>query len=494
MDRQLSIPGLPHALAKDGWWLDDVGTPPAQGDGGTARAGLRFPRRMVAVLSLVALADVLFWGRAPGLSLVIFAAAILAWGLPGTKAGWRPVGLFLVAALPAVEHLQMLSIAFLLVGLGGALIWAHHPAARLSVLSASTGAFLARLPLAWLAQLDPRRLIVLPAVLAEAPVPLARGLLRDWALPLGGALVLAALLMQANPVLAQLVQIDLDLWQLAQRLVFWGGVAVLVAPFLAPVRLRDRAARRAVMPLIAPGWLNSGSVLRGLAVFNLLIAVQSLTDVTILLGGADLPEGMTLAEYAHRGAYPLLAAAVLAGVFALAARPFLGERRLIRPLLMLWLVQNMVLCGAATLRLDLYVEAFGLTYLRLHAFIWMVLVAAGLGLALWQVLRTRSNRWLLVRGGVLGLATLYFCAMVNFAQVIAAENVTRAEPDLWYLCGLGPMAAGPIVESGLGRVIGRSVYLGPCRISRPQVEDWRGWGFRTWRASRYVQGVMVERP
>ncbi|MCR9274418.1 MULTISPECIES: DUF4153 domain-containing protein [Mameliella] len=494
MDRQLSIPGLPHALARDGWWLDEGAAPPAQGDGGSGPAGVRFPRRLAAVLTLVALADFLFWGRVPGLSVVIFAAAILAWGLQGAGAWRRPAGLFLVAALPAVDHLQPLSLAFLLVGLGGALTWAHHPAAPIAALSSATGAFLGRLPVAWLAQLDPRRLFALPAALAEAPVPLVRKVLRDWALPLGGALVLVALLMQANPVLAQLVQIDLDLWQLAQRLVFWGGIAVLVGPFLAPVPPCDRVTRGLVIPSIAPGWLNPGSVLRGLAVFNLLIAVQSLTDVSILLGGADLPEGMTLAEYAHRGAYPLLAAAVLAGAFALAVRPFLGEHRLIRPLLLLWLMQNMVLCGAAALRLDLYIETFGLTYLRLHALIWMALVAAGLGLALWQVLRARSNRWLLVRGGVLGLATLYLCAMVNFAQVIAAQNVTRAEPDLWYLCGLGPMAAGPIVESGLGRVTGRSVQLGPCRITRPEVEDWRGWGFRSWRASRYVQGVMVERP
>ena len=494
MDRQLSIPGLPDALAKDGWWLDEGATPPRQGGGGDTHRGARRPGRLVAVLTLVALADLLFWGKAPGVSVVIFAAALLAWGLQGTGAGWRPAGLFLVAALPAVEHLQPLSLAFLLVGLGGALTWAHHPGAPLAALSRATGAFLARLPLAWLAQLDPRRLGAMPRALAAAPFPLVRGLLRDWALPLGGALVLAALLMQANPVLAQLVRIDLDYWHLAQRIVFWGGIAVLVGPFLAPVPLREPDLRHPVLPSLAPGWLNPGSVLRALAVFNLLIAVQSLTDVSILLGGADLPEGMTLAEYAHRGAYPLLAAAVLAGGFALAARPFLGEHRMIRPLLLLWLAQNMVLCGAAALRLELYVESFGLTYLRLHALIWMALVAAGLGLALWQVLRARSNGWLLVRGGLLGLATLYLCAMVNFAQVIAAQNVTRAEPDLYYLCGLGPMAAGPIVESGLGRATRGSVLLGPCRIERPQVEDWRAWGFRTWRASRYVQAEMVERP
>ena len=84
MDRQLSIPGLPDALAKDGWWLDEGATPPRQGGGGDTHRGARRPGRLVAVLALVALADLLFWGRAPGLSVVIFAAALLAWGLQGS--------------------------------------------------------------------------------------------------------------------------------------------------------------------------------------------------------------------------------------------------------------------------------------------------------------------------------------------------------------------------------------------------------------------------
>ena len=236
-------------------------------------------------------------------------------------------------------------------------------------------------------------------------------------------------------------------------------------------------------------------MLRALILFNLLIGVQSLTDLTILTGGATLPAGMTMAEYAHRGAYPLLATAILAGVFALTARPFLGEHRLIQPLLLVWLVQNMVLCGAAALRLQLYIQAFGLTYLRVHALIWMALVAAGLGLVIWQVLGRRSNRWLSWRVAGLALATLYLCSFVNFAQLIAAQNVTRADADQHYLCGLGPMAAGPILESGMGHLFWHRVHLDDCSIPVPRVENWREWGFRTWSADRYVrQAARAERP
>ena len=270
---------------------------------------------------------------------------------------------------------------------------------------------------------------------------------------------------------------------------FWAGIALLVAPFLVRPPLNvDGPRHNLVLPNLG---LNSGSVIRALFVFNLLIALQSVADLSILLGGATLPPDMTLAEFAHRGAYPLLATAILAGAFAIAARPFLGSYRLIRPLLLLWLGQNVVLCATAALRLELYIESFSLTYLRLYALIWMALVAAGLGLIFWQVLRGRPNGWLLLRSVALGAAVLYACCFVNFAQVIAAQNVRQLDPDRTYLCALGPLAARPILESGLGTVRYGRLIFGDCNMDLPRIGGWREWGFRTWAASRYVQRVVT---
>ena len=52
---------------------------------------------------------------------------------------------------------------------------------------------------------------------------------------------------------------------------------------------------------------------RGLLLFNLVFLVQNLLDVEYLWAGAALPEGVTYAGYAHRGAYPLIATALIAG-------------------------------------------------------------------------------------------------------------------------------------------------------------------------------------
>ena len=51
--------------------------------------------------------------------------------------------------------------------------------------------------------------------------------------------------------------------------------------------------------------------------FNALFAVQTVLDLTYLWGGVALPDGMTYATYAHRGAYPLIVTALLAAGFVL---------------------------------------------------------------------------------------------------------------------------------------------------------------------------------
>jgi hypothetical protein len=259
-------------------------------------------------------------------------------------------------------------------------------------------------------------------------------------------------------------------------------VALLLVPLLAPA---DAAPLTVPRRLAVPG-VNAASTERALWMFNALIGVQTLMDVSIFAGGAALPEGMSYAEYAHRGAYPLLATALLAGAFALAATPFLGERRGLRPLMLLWLAQNVALCLSALLRLDLYVEVYGLTYLRVHAAIWMALVAAGLALTAWQVRTARPTRWLLPRVAALAGGTLYLCAFVNFAVLIADYNLARGF-DPAYVCEL-PAEAAASIEAARRAHPAR----GPWCAQVPVIEDWRDWGFRKWRVRRYLAAAQPE--
>ena len=128
-------------------------------------------------------------------------------------------------------------------------------------------------------------------------------------------------------------------------------------------------------------FFGTATILRSLILFNLLFSVQTILDVIYLWGNAALPADITYAAYAHRGAYPLIVTALLAAGFVLIAMRPGGpaeQSPVIRPLVYLWVAQNVMLVISSILRLDLYVQIYLLTYWRIAAFIWMLLVAIGL--------------------------------------------------------------------------------------------------------------------
>ena len=493
MQKTYEIPGVSDAVARDAWWFGDGpgGDTPWTTDSGS---GLTGRRHIAAVVLLILMADVLFWRQQAGASLAIFALAVFGMAtldLIGQRRHLWPAVLAVVGSLPVVDMVQPLSVAFLVASLLVAVVWARFPSDGPGAMAGSVLRLARQVPLASLVRLRTGLggLLAGRAGQAEA-APTVRALLRNWGLPVGGTLVFAALLVEANPLMGRLLVPHFDLVPMLQRGLFWLGVGLMVWPLIDPA---PSAGRALVLPdpTRMPGFgLNAASVLRALVMFNLMIGVQTLMDASILIGGADLPPGMSYATYARRGAYPLLVTAMLAGAFALSSRPFLDEHRAMRPLLFLWLGQNVALSASALMRLELYVDAYGLTYLRIYAMIWMGLVAAGLALTGWQVWRARANGWLMARVAAFGVGTIYFCAFVNFAEVVAERNLSGpARVDLEYLCNLGPMAAGPLIKvtrRAASDGFATGIPAACLFLQIPSYHGWRDFSFRAWRVQRYV--------
>lgn len=486
MTGEWEIRGVPRALTCDMWWFSDQTEEMATGSErkSSGSPGASGGTRWIGMAGLVLLADLLFWDHALGLSLAIFAAAIFAVAVlhnPGRD--WqRPALLLAASAFPVIEYLQTLSLVFLLAGLVASIAWVNGCTETLGRRALQ---LLRDLP--WRGTSDGLAFGV--AVRKSAS---AQGYGRHashWGLPLAGGLILTGLLIEANPILseglAQLLRFEIDGTVIARSL-FWAGAALAIWPLIAPPKPLPVAQPWNLPRLPGPG---AGSVVRGLVLFNAILGVQTGMDAVYLWGGATLPSGMNAAEYAHRGAYPLLATALLAGAFALVARPFAREDHRLRFLLLLWLAQNLALTVAALLRLDLYVGEFGLTYLRLYAAIWMGLVAAGLGLIGWQVFRDLPNRWLVIRSLGLGIGTLYAAAFVNFADIIATKNLSRDTFDASYVCALGPTAAAAIAAAEAPFPADQPYPFGwpRCDATGPRIDDWRDWGFRNWRVRRYLE-------
>lgn len=99
------------------------------------------------------------------------------------------------------------------------------------------------------------------------------------------------------------------------------------------------------------------------------------------------------------------------------------------------------------LAVDLYIGVYRLTCLRLYALIWMGLVALGLDPSIVQMALNRDTAWLAGRTAGLGVITLYASAFIHFAAIVAAQNLSRPEVDLAYVCNLARMAAAEIVAA-----------------------------------------------
>ena len=463
---------------------------------------------VLGLVLLIAFADFLFWGFRPGATLGLFAIAVFA--VSAVRHAtltdlMKPALLMTLSTLPVLEHVQPLSIGILVIGGLCSLAWLR--------VARKDGA-------EWIAAGTLKLIAFLPFAGLSASIASVQGLRgmwsknrhstasrsatfwRNWSLPLGGALVLGSLLLTANPVLEQialqLFQYDVDVLKLTQRVFFWSGLGLLIWPLLNVPK--PNAPASVTLPTFDHQiGLNGGSVLRALMVFNVFLAIQTTLDFSVLLGNAALPDGMSYATYAHRGAYPLMATAMLAGAFAIAARPFLKDHAALKPLLVLWVIQNVILTFTAAVRLNLYIAEYGLTYLRTYALIWMALIAIGLTIVLWHVVRERSLKVLVLRLAALGLGTLYLCAFVNFAGIIAKEAITRAADagdaatlDWTYLCGLGPAAAKAVAQGlAANPLIVAPVDLGFCLKQGSGPSNWREMDFRSVRTQGALRDELI---
>lgn len=90
--------------------------------------------------------------------------------------------------------------------------------------------------------------------------------------------------------------------------------------------------------------INAASIANSLVLLNLTFAAQAGLDFIYLWSGADLPAGIRFATYTHSGAYPLVATALLRGLFALISRPFTDESDLLLLALAIWLGQTSCWC------------------------------------------------------------------------------------------------------------------------------------------------------
>lgn len=336
-----------------------------------------------------------------------------------------------------------------------------------------------------------------------------------WCIPLAFSALFIWLFAEANPVLQEwLLQCDWrwfsGLFSL-RRLGFW----LLWATALWKL-LRPRMQRSSRKPFSAPRCgqgmerlFHGAAIGLSLCVFNLLFGMQNTMDVYFIWTGADLPQGMSYAQYAHQGAYPLIATTMLAALYVLVAlRPgSTGETSpRIRMLVYVWIGQNMFLACSSILRLLGYIEMYALTGWRVAALLWMGLVMCGLLLIILRLYHRKSGEWLIRSNLLCACVLLYLVPFIHIDRVIADYNVRHCREvtgqgtmlDQYYLNQLGTSAI-PAMQwvldhspnSSLASQM-RATYL-PALYYRleAQNQDWRRWTVRSYWLSWIVRPELI---
>jgi len=281
--------------------------------------------------------------------------------------------------------------------------------------------------------------------------------LRYAALPALLTISFCFLFAKANPVISDILdEIDFQFFGQLLSPARWAGWLLITITIWGILRPKFSLAVNSIAPpkeINLDYWLNRNSIIVSLVVFNALFAVQNILDISFLWSGEPIPNGMTYAEYAHTGAYPLILTTVLAAIYVLIT---FGENSkkyqspAAKAWIFAWIAQNIFLVSSSINRNIHYIEAYSLTYLRCAALIWMGLVAVGLMLIIIRIQLDRKNIWL-INMNISTLAfTLYICSFINFGGIIADYNVRHAKEvtgeststflDLQYMADIGPEA------------------------------------------------------
>jgi hypothetical protein len=328
-------------------------------------------------------------------------------------------------------------------------------------------------------------------------------------MPITLTLVFSILFIQANPIIEKILA-GLN-WHLLNpfisfsRWLFWSLVSLTLWMLLRP---RFLLAKEGVsgIPINLDRWLNKQTITLSLALFNGLFLIQNSLDIAFLWSGEGLPMGLTYAEYAHAGFYPLLAINLLTAAFVLLTfgdhqQDFQTDRA--KQLVFVWLGQNIFLTLSAINRLLHYIEAYSLTYLRIVALMGMALTAVGLLLILIRIQGNRRNHWLINANAIALVATLYGSCFVNMDRIIADYNVRHSlevtgigyNIDLAYLQDLGLESLSALhwfqVNAKYSPVQARNASVLITDLETQLTIDNSNWWAWTWRKQRQLAANAI---
>jgi len=282
-------------------------------------------------------------------------------------------------------------------------------------------------------------------------------------------LIFIALLTSADPAFAGILQdlFNLDIPRILVHIVFTVLITVPVAGFLCSM-LTPRDLPNGTRP----SWLRlaAGETNVAVALIDILFAAFVIVQLRYFFGGAALVKvapKLSYADYARHGFFELVAVATLVLPLLLLAEWLIDKTSMttFRLLALAQVLLVFVILVSAYRRMQLYVDEFGLTELRLYTTAFMFVMAALLAWFAATVLTGHRLQFFL--GAIsIGLSAVIVLHVINPDATIVRANVARKRAlDVAYLTSLSADADPALVAAHL-----------PCTAPRRKaITDWRSW-------------------
>ncbi|CAM5502517.1 DUF4173 domain-containing protein [Streptomyces viridifaciens] len=236
-----------------------------------------------------------------------------------------------------------------------------------------------------------------------------------------------------------------------------------------------------------------------LVALNLMFGAFAVIQAVVVLGGADAllsNTGMSRSEYARQGFWQLSVITVLTLVVVAVAKRWAprttpGDRRLARILLGLLCLLALVVVASALGRMWFYVDASGLTRLRL----WVLVVEIWLGVVFLLLITaglTRGTGWLPRAVVLSGMLTVAVYGLMGPDAIVAEQNVARYERSQQIdLRNVRELSADAVPALDRLPEPQRTCALQLIRVDLDQdVRPWYAAGASAPRA----RGILAERP
>jgi hypothetical protein len=467
---------------------------------------------LAIALVLGVLADVLFDGHGLGLNVLVFTGCLIGglWVLlrvgdaprhQGRR--WMAIPVLLFAAM-FLWHDSPLLVAANLIALAGAVSLGALRRAQprpqdatvreyaAGFASAGAGAFAGTVDLL-------EREVPWEEVTRGLRSPRALAVARGAALAVPLLILFGGLFLAADRVFRTLAQSAVP----TSLSTLWPHMLVVAAAgWLAAGLLRDLAADRDEVRLVSPDALlrrvprlrlGATEVTIALGALDALFLAFVVVQARYLFGGRGVVlahEHLTYAQYARHGFFELLAVSVLVVPVVLAAAA--TRTRSIRALAMLLVLLELVVAASALRRMATYIDAYGLTELRIYVvgvILWISVVLV------WTVPTALygNGRRFAVGAVIAGFAATAALNALNPDALIVRTNVAHGHVDPHYLASLSDDAV-PALLARLPQLDQQSREAIATRLGERRFDhDLLAWNAST-ASARHAVGRYLSQP